>query len=151
MLSGVVTVPLLSGVFPTWMSYTGSVITYNLAYTAFDGTSLPVAIWLISSTGNSTAPAFLPDCNSSDGIDWRDDAQGILMHLTARYGAEDATEVRVAIARVGASMPAAFFYCQWIELARETIFAACFQNVRGRYRCFCMARSNANRPSVGIQ
>lgn len=56
-LSGVVTAPLLSEVFPTRMRYTGSAITYNLAYTVFGGTAPLVATWLISSTGNSMAPA----------------------------------------------------------------------------------------------
>ncbi|HEX7936576.1 MAG TPA: MFS transporter [Paraburkholderia sp.] len=57
-LSGVVTAPLLSEAFATRTRYTASAITYNLAYTVFGGTAPLVATWLISSTGNTLAPAF---------------------------------------------------------------------------------------------
>ncbi|CAN7618075.1 MFS transporter [Caballeronia sp. LjRoot31] len=56
-LSGVVTAPLLSEVFPTRTRYTASAITYNLAYTVFGGTAPLVATWLITTTGNNMSPA----------------------------------------------------------------------------------------------
>lgn len=56
--SGVVTVPLLSEVFPTRNRYTASALTYNLAYTIFGGTAPFAATWLISATGQNMAPAF---------------------------------------------------------------------------------------------
>jgi MHS family proline/betaine transporter-like MFS transporter len=57
-LSGVVTAALLSEVFPTKTRYTGSAITYNLAYTIFGGTAPLVATYLIAETGNNMSPAF---------------------------------------------------------------------------------------------
>jgi len=57
-LSGVVTAPLLSEVFPTQTRYTASAITYNLAYTIFGGTAPLVATWLISVTGTNLSPAY---------------------------------------------------------------------------------------------
>jgi MHS family proline/betaine transporter-like MFS transporter len=57
-LSGVVTAPLLSEVFATKTRYTGSAITYNLAYTIFGGTAPLVATWLISETGTKLSPAY---------------------------------------------------------------------------------------------
>jgi MHS family proline/betaine transporter-like MFS transporter len=56
-LSGVVTAPLLSEIFPTRTRYTASAITYNLAYTIFGGTAPLVATWLITTTGNNMSPA----------------------------------------------------------------------------------------------
>jgi len=56
-LSGVVTAPLMSEVFPTRTRYTASAITYNLAYTVFGGTAPLVATWLITTTGNNMSPA----------------------------------------------------------------------------------------------
>ena len=56
-LSGVVTAPLLSEIFPTRTRYTASAITYNLAYTVFGGTAPLVATWLITTTGNNMSPA----------------------------------------------------------------------------------------------
>lgn len=57
-LSGVVTAALLSETFPTRTRYTGSAITYNLAYTIFGGTALLMATWLIGMSGSNLAPAF---------------------------------------------------------------------------------------------
>lgn len=56
-LSGVVTAALLSETFPTKTRYTASAITYNLAYTIFGGTAPLVATWLITTSGNTMAPA----------------------------------------------------------------------------------------------
>jgi MHS family proline/betaine transporter-like MFS transporter len=98
-LSGVVTAPLLSEVFPTRMRYTGSAITYNLAYTVFGGTAPLVATWLISSTGNNMAPASYLIAISVMGL-----IGGMMLKETSRVslhdvGAEDATEERVAMTR----------------------------------------------------
>lgn len=57
-LSGVVTVALLSESFPTRIRYTASAMAYNLAYTVFGGTAPLMATWLIGVTGNRLAPAF---------------------------------------------------------------------------------------------
>ena len=56
-LSGVVTVALLSESFPTRIRYTASAMAYNLAYTLFGGTAPFVATYLIGVTGNRMAPA----------------------------------------------------------------------------------------------
>jgi MHS family proline/betaine transporter-like MFS transporter len=56
-LSGVVTVVLLSESFPTRIRYTASAMAYNLAYTVFGGTAPLMATWLIGATGNRLAPA----------------------------------------------------------------------------------------------
>ncbi|MDB5894529.1 MAG: L-proline/glycine betaine transporter ProP [Rhodoferax sp.] len=57
-LSGVVTVALLSESFPTRIRYTASAMAYNVAYTLFGGTAPFVATYLIGATGNRMAPAF---------------------------------------------------------------------------------------------
>jgi len=57
-LSGVVTVALLSESFPTRIRYTASAMAYNLAYTVFGGTAPFVATYLINATGNRMAPAY---------------------------------------------------------------------------------------------
>jgi MFS transporter, MHS family, proline/betaine transporter len=90
---------LLSEVFPTRMRYTGSAITYNLAYTVFGGTAPLVATWLISSTGNNMAPASYLIAISVMGL-----IGGMMLKETSRVslhdvGAEDATEERVAMTR----------------------------------------------------
>lgn len=56
-LSGVLTVVLLSESFPTRIRYTASAMAYNLAYTVFGGTAPFVATWLIGATHNRLAPA----------------------------------------------------------------------------------------------
>jgi MHS family proline/betaine transporter-like MFS transporter len=58
LLCNVVTAALLSETFPTRTRYTGSAITYNMAYTLFGGTAPLMATWLISLTGSNLAPAF---------------------------------------------------------------------------------------------
>lgn len=57
-LSGVVTVALLSESFPTRIRYTASAMAYNLAYTVFGGTAPLMATWLIARTHSHLAPAF---------------------------------------------------------------------------------------------
>lgn len=58
LLCNVVTAALLAETFPTRTRYTGSAITYNMAYTLFGGTAPLMATWLIGLTGSNLAPAF---------------------------------------------------------------------------------------------
>ncbi|SDR48938.1 MFS transporter [Paraburkholderia tuberum] len=83
-LSGVVTAALLSEVFPTRMRYTGSAITYNLAYTIFGGTAPLVATWLIGTTGNNLSPALYLIAVSFMGL-----IGGMMLPETSRMSLQD--------------------------------------------------------------
>jgi MHS family proline/betaine transporter-like MFS transporter len=49
---------IIADMFPTRVRFSGVALTFNVSFTVFSGTAPLIATWLISSTGNVTAPAY---------------------------------------------------------------------------------------------